>query len=330
MLPLVLWACALLVLGTSAAPLSNFVELSDWDVFKVTFKKTYATTAEEEARLELFRKKVQEFEEHNKLYAAGKVTWKKGVNKFADWTKEELDDFVQAIAMDEDSRINKEIFKPNPNMNGKIPESFDWREKGAVTPVKDQGECGSCYAFGTLASVETEYYRKTGKLLSLSEQNIMDCDLMTHGCDGGSPEMVFEYLRDNGVMLEEEYPYTAQKEDCLFNSSMSVLKIQGYGLVVNESDIPEALVTRGSLVVSLVADMDVWFAYKEGVLPPANCNIDVNHGVAIVGYGTENGLAFYLIKNSWGEHWGEAGYVKVPRGENYCKVSQFVRYPIFS
>lgn len=211
-----------------------------------------------------------------------------------------------------------------------IPKQFDYRKKKAVTPVKNQGACGSCWAFSAISNIEGVWAKKKKQLIDLSEQELLDCDKVDLGCMGGWMEdAVKELVRLGGVAKSKDYPYTAQEGQCRFKKSMAAVKVSGTrGVPANEKKIARALIKNGPLSVAVVASANFQF-YVKGIFNPDRnqCSTnkqDVNHGVTIVGYGVEKSLPYWVIKNSWGDSWGDKGYIKLIRGKNACAVSSYV------
>ncbi|XAR50269.1 Zingipain [Bertholletia excelsa] len=220
----------------------------------------------------------------------------------------------------------------------RVPPSVDWRKKGAVTPVKDQGQCGSCWAFSTVAAVEGINKIKTNKLVSLSEQELIDCDTkQNQGCDGGLMDLAFDFINQKGgLTTEDDYPYRAEDGTCNVSKENSPsVSIDGHENVP-ENDENALLKVVASQPVSVAIDAgssDFQF-YSEGVFT-GDCGTELNHGVAIVGYGaTLDGTKYWVVKNSWGPEWGEKGYIRMQRGisaeEGLCGIAMEASYPIKS
>uniref|UniRef100_A0A0E0ESP3 Peptidase C1A papain C-terminal domain-containing protein n=1 Tax=Oryza meridionalis TaxID=40149 RepID=A0A0E0ESP3_9ORYZ len=219
-----------------------------------------------------------------------------------------------------------------------LPETLlqkDWREDGIVSPVKDQGHCGSCWTFSTTGSLEAAYTQATGKPVSLSEQQLVDCATAYNnfGCSGGLPSQAFEYIKYNGGLdTEEAYPYTGVNGICHYKpENVGVKVLDSVNITLGaEDELKNA--------VGLVRPVSVAFQvingfrmYKSGVYSSDHCGtspMDVNHAVLAVGYGVENGVPYWLIKNSWGADWGDNGYFKMEMGKNMCGIATCASYPI--
>jgi hypothetical protein len=206
-----------------------------------------------------------------------------------------------------------------------LPTSIDWRTKNAVTPVKNQGNCGSCYSFSSTGALEGIYSIKTGKLVSFSEQQIVDCDnglTKAHGCNGGIMDQVFSYISSNGGLCSEQtYPYvsgTTQKAGTCQTSCPLITgsKISKYTDVIPNSD--NAMMTALSqqpVSVAIEADQREFQLYKSGVFT-GSCGANLDHGVLLVGYGSQNNQDYYILKNSWDVTWGQSGYILLARGND--------------
>jgi C1A family cysteine protease len=201
-----------------------------------------------------------------------------------------------------------------PADKASIPDSVDWREKGAVTGVKDQGNCGSCWSFSTTGAMEGANFIKTGSLVSLSEQNFVDCDDNgDHGCMGGLMDNAFEWAQGNGgVCTEEAYPYTARKGDCQSGCTKYAAPKSYTDVAKNDADALMSAIAQQPVAIAIEADEKSFQLYKSGVLT-ASCGTNLDHGVLAVGYGTDNGVNYWTVKNSWGDSWGENGYIRLSR-----------------
>jgi len=225
-----------------------------------------------------------------------------------------------------------------------VPSAIDWTEKGAVTPVKDQGQCGSCWSFSTTGALEGAYEIKTKTLSSFSEQQLVDCDTLgnggrDHGCNGGLMDNAFDWIaKNNGLCLESEYPYVSGttmsagtcKTSCKLVAGSDILK----HVDVDRTDLSfMTALAQQTVSVAIEADEREFQLYKSGVLT-AKCGTNLDHGVLAVGYGSEAGLDYYKIKNSWSTSWGEKGYIRIGRGSQYnggqgqCGVLLEASYPV--
>jgi cathepsin L len=214
------------------------------------------------------------------------------------------------------------------------PSSIDWRSKGAVTHVKDQGSCGSCWSFSATGAVEGAWFIKHGSLPSLSEQELVDCSKSygNHGCNGGNAQKAFNYIKANDITTESDYPYKGRDQSC--NSSKvkdGKYYDKGYKNVAKD-DVSqlEAAVAHQPTSVSIEADTRVFQSYKSGILDSTSCGTKLDHAVLAVGYGqNSSGEKYWIVKNSWGTSWGENGYVKIKRssGNGICGINMDASYP---
>jgi cathepsin L len=297
--------------------------------------KEYGTREELVLRRAIFSANVAKIEKHNSEAAAGLHTWTMGVNKFADLMPEEFSARMTGGYRAHEKRSkNVELSLLHPV--GTAATAVNWTAKGAVTPVKDQGQCGSCWAFSTTGSTESAVWQKTGTLLSLSEQQLVDCSGAegNQGCNGGLMDYGFQYIMDNkGIAAESAYPYTAKDGTCKTGQT-SVATITGYKDVpVNSQTALETAVTQQPVSVAVEADQNSFQFYTSGVMTAA-CGTALDHGVLAVGFDTDaTGGDFWNVKNSWGATWGNNGYIWLGRGDKFnpdgqCGIQMAASYPI--
>jgi len=202
------------------------------------------------------------------------------------------------------------------------PASIDWSTKGAVTPVKDQGQCGSCWAFSSTGGLEGQWEIATGNLESLSEQQLVDCSKQNSGCNGGLMDYAFEFYEKTSVASEDSYPYTGRDGTCKSSYTAAIPEggVTGYKDISNEADLLDAVANTGPVSVAIEADQMSFQMYSGGVLT-GSCGTNLDHGVLAVGYGTSSGTDYWKVKNSWGASWGDNGYVLIQRGVNKCGIA---------
>jgi len=268
------------------------------------------------------------------------------LSKFSDMTSGEFKSYAKChlpkSARPTTGKDPKECWDFDPRITHQIvrdpPASIDWRTKGAVTPVKDQGQCGSCWSFATTGTLEASNFLKWGTLTSLSEQNLIDCSgtcCYNTGCDGGRVDWAIEYVvQNNGIDTEQSYPYQAQDGTCNFqsnnvggNASHCITLATG-----DENALMTAVGTIGPVAVAISVD-DAWANYKTGVYSSDSCPNgadQLDHAVLVVGYGTEGGQDYWLVKNSWGASWGDSGFIKMRRNyNNMCGIATDAVYPYY-
>jgi len=324
--------------GSRGASLNNYAYYSIWRDFKRTHNKSYDTSEEESARFKIYVDNHRKIEAHNQEYDAGRKSYQLAMNKFGDMTNDEFRSRVNGFKR---SLMDKSNSAPPGStflvpLNVKIPDSVDWREKGYVTHVKDQGHCGSCWAFSAVGALEGQHFRKAGKMIELSEQNLVDCSesFGNEGCNGGLMDNAFNYVKSNkGIDTETSYPYEAKDGRCRFNKQSIGAEDTGFVDVKagDESDLEAALATVGPVSVAIDASRESFQFYKKGVYYEPECSSSaLDHGVLAVGYGTApEGDKFYIVKNSWGAGWGENGFIRMARERNnHCGIASAASYPL--
>jgi len=296
-----------------------------WKNFKTTYNKKYDTQEESVRRL-VWEANMAEVTKHNQEAAQGKHTFTMGQNKFSDMTNEE---FRRTMNGFKSQLTQKNVVRLNVQ---NLAETVDWRTKGIVTPVKNQGQCGSCWSFSTTGSVEGQHALAAGQLVSLSEQQLMDCDQDSNSCEGGLMDNAFQYIIDaGGIESEQDYPYEEQDDSCRADPSRFVATISGYTDVPSgdEDQLKQACGSVGPISVAIDASHGSFQSYNGGVYNEPYCSSSaLDHGVLVVGYGNEDGQDYWLVKNSWGPDWGEQGYIKMSRNQdNQCGIATQASYP---
>jgi len=334
-----LFSLGLLAAAASAAPttgkptastLASMKYQYSFEAFTADFAKSYESDAVRAKAAEAFAANLKKIELHNGAVPA--PSWVMGVNDYTDMTAEEF----KAVKMGRskptafehnkltaEEQANFELHHANDVAISQLPNSVDWRTKGVVTPVKNQGGCGSCWAFSTAETIESHLAIKYGKLLELSEQEFVDCVPNpnkcggTGGCDGATQWLGFKYAAANGVTTETSYPYTAQTQKCKLADKKTVGNVSDYVRLPanNYSALMNAVVNVGPIAISAAAEP--WQMYERGVFK-SKCNADVDHAIQLVGYGTDEGAFghsqdYWLVRNSWGASWGEKGYIRIER-----------------
>ena len=247
------------------------------------FGKSYGTKEEYQFRLNLFAEKHAEIAESNSQNGSFIL----GHNQFSDWTSAE---YKKLLGYKKRNHLVKASRNATVLKTEDAPASVDWRERGAVNAVKNQGQCGSCWAFSATASVEGAHFMATGQLTRLSEQQLVDCDTKSEGCNGGLQEFAMEYLESNTQELEADYQYTAKDGKCQTDASLGkVLVTQIHEVEAESVDQLKAAIAQGPVSVTIEADKTVFQMYRSGIFDSEECGQELDHAVTAVGYGTENG-----------------------------------------
>jgi cathepsin L len=274
-------------------------------------------------------------QEHNLQADLGVHTFWLGMNKFADLTVTEFARKMSGYKVTIPGQRNKDRHEFVRNPNVKLPDTVDWRDKGYVTPVKDQGQCNSSYGFAATGALEGQHFNATGKLVSLSVQNLVDCsDKQGNlGCVGGETDQAFQYIKDNGgIDTEDSYPYEDDDKQCRFKAESVGANVTGFTVIKSkdESALQQAVATIGPISVVVDSSHTSFQLYKQGVYHEIFCSqIHLDLAVLAVGYGTDSGTDYWLVKNSWGTGWGDQGYIKMTRDKrNQCGIATAASYPL--
>jgi C1A family cysteine protease len=305
----------------------------------------WVSSAEEYARrLAIFAENAAYVAEHNAKYVLGEVSHWVALNDFAAMTREEFREMLGYKSELRDSRreLRDEAYKASwKYASVTAPDSIDWVDLGAVTPPKNQGRCGSCWAFSTTGAVEAIHKIRTGRLVSLSEQELVSCSRANMGCNGGLMDHAFEWIISNGgIDSERQYPYSAMGEECnTYKLQLHVAEIDGFEDVPpGDEDELEKAVSQQPVSIAIEADTRSFQLYDGGVYDSTDCGSNVDHGVLVVGYGINHNQThpkhhrhFWKVKNSWGETWGENGYIRMARRVSaetgQCGITSAPSYP---
>lgn len=291
--------------------------------------KNYTSPTEHERRKHIFK--------HNLRYIRSKnranLQYKLSPNNMADMTEKEVD-LHRGLLQEKKSRKSKKFksstlpFNQSVMHTDLVPDQLDWRDYGGVTRVHSQGLCGSCWTFSALGAVEGAHFLKTGELVELSNQQLIDCSwpVGNHGCRGGFQDRTLRWVKRNGVALRRDYgPYLAQEGFCHCGKSdnCTFAHIKGFIKVKkNNSDaLRLALVTHGPIASSVNSDRKTFRFYSHGIYDDPKCGKKTDHAVLTVGYGVDNDVPYWIIKNSWGHLWGDDGYIKVAMNNDRCGVT---------
>ena len=312
-------------------------EWSEFTGFIHKFEKKYESLHVLEKRFEIFKQNIRNIFEHN---LRSEQNFTMGINQFTDLTPEEFK-VTYANGLNSELRLGGKPSCKTYTPSGKVvPDYWDWRDKGAVTPVKNQGQCGSCWSFSASGAIEGAWAIKTKDIVSISEQQLVDCSKRygNLGCKGGLMDNAFQYAIENGMCSEESYPYTSgttQTGGSCDNSCKSVVLVNACTDVPpnNQIALKEAVALNGPISIAVDAETTLFQSYKSGVITSDKCGTNLDHGVLIVGYGEEDGIKYWLVKNSWGPTWGDDGYIKIERREStnddgVCGIAMQPSFPI--
>jgi len=303
-------------------------EVPDYAAFKAKWNKSYGVE-QEDAHYAAYLKSVEYVNNHNAEYDQGEHTFWCGINEWSDMTDEERDTRNGLMIPDE--------IYDGPRRNGDAstaPDSVDWREQGAVNHVKNQGACGSCWAFAAICSLEGQWAINKGSLPDASEQQLVSCDRSSSmGCNGGYPCRAYDYVHKqgtNGVDTQTSYPYHATTGTCDTAKTSDGQDVAAtangpHMLAESEDALKEAVGNVGPVSIALAAS-GAFQHYSGGILDTPSCSGSINHAVTAVGYDTAQN--YWIVRNSWGSSWGESGYVRIVMGKNMCNmINHFLCYP---
>jgi len=297
---------------------------SKFTAFVKKFNKSYAI-GEVFDRFATFRKNLAMIASHDE----GSEGWSMAMNEFADMSWDEFSTMFKGYNHRENEH-SRSMNLHEVNHSETLAGDVDWVAKGAVTPPKNQGQCGSCWSFSTSGAVEGAWQIAKGELLSLSEQQMVDCagSYGNNGCSGGLMDDGFEYVIKEGLATEESYPYTAKDGGACNTDAEKVAHISSYTDVAkgDEAALLSA-VNQGPVSVAIQADQSGFQFYSGGVFS-GTCGKQLDHGVLVVGYGADAGKEYWKIKNSWGATWGEQGFIRIARDQDQCGLADSASYPV--
>ncbi|XP_051892373.1 cathepsin L.1 [Pristis pectinata] len=310
------------------------VEETEWLAWKENFGKSYSSNEEEAHRKEIWLTNLKTVIMHNMLADQGLSTYRMGMNAFADLDDGEYKKLILGNCLKTANATKFTSFTSLTDKNVSLPDTVDWRDQGYVTHVKDQQQCGSCWAFSATGALEGQHFRKTGNLVSLSEQQLVDCstEYGNYGCNGGLMNNAFQYIIDNGgIDTEYSYPYQAEDGPCRFNPG--TVGATCYGIINvqegSELSLKKVVAMIGPVSVAIDASHPSFRMYSSGIYDEPLCSSEyLDHAVLAVGYGTLGGRDYWLVKNSWGTDWGNKGYIYMSRNkDNQCGIASAASFP---
>ncbi|XP_062394838.1 cathepsin K-like [Sardina pilchardus] len=321
---MILCGSVLLVVGSVLVHATHNPALDTaWEDWKSTHQREYFILGEEAIRRTIWEKNMQLIEAHNQEYELGIHSYELGMNHLGDMTREEVVEKMMGFRPDMHAASNN-TFVPE---SGPVPSRIDHRTTGRVTPVRQQGSCGSCWAFSAVGALEGQLKMKGKSLMYLSPQNLVDCVGQDTGCNGGWMIYAFNYVRWNGIASERAYPYTGQDERCAYSNSMMAFGCRGFKEIPrgSETDLTAAVAQVGPIAVAVDASRKTFHFYKRGVYSDSACDPNrITHAILAVGYTP----GYWIVKNSWGKKWGRQGYMHIQRGNNMCGMANYASFPV--
>ena len=322
--------------GVRGNGMTNFLSDNDewkqFSNFQEKFVKKYENINELETRFEVFRANLRNIIIHNMDHSQN---FTMGVNQFTDLTPEEFKaQYVSGLK----AEVGLAGCGSFSGSASGAPASIDWRAKGAVTSVKDQGQCGSCWTFSATGAVEGAWAIAKGQLIDLSEEELVECAGLKYGsmgCNGGQMEGAFKYIIEKGQCSLSSYPYTSgtgQSGSCKTSCSPVAKLTSCSDVKPNDQLSLKAAVAKQPVSIAIEADTKYFQSYSSGILTSSTCGTNLDHGVLITGYGTENGIDYWMVKNSWSTSWGDQGYVKIARSsstndQGICGIAMQPSFP---
>ncbi|KAK2709169.1 uncharacterized protein LOC136027233 [Artemia franciscana] len=310
------------------------IPMDPWTDFKVKFGKSYPTRQEDEERHKIWEKTRLEILPFNIQFSRNQTQpFRLDLNHLADLTEEELNTLKGTIPPPKQPEADSVPIVQNTR---RLPSSVDYRDSPCMPPIRDQGRCGSCYAF---AAVETiEYYncmKNGGRLATFSQQNIVDCSRNDRQCLGGFYTNSWDYVKSSGGLCSEsDYTYTSGSSGtsggCRSSTCQPAVTTSSYKNVPNSEDsMAHVVATIGPIAVAMDANLNSFYFYSQGIFNDQRCSSNVNHAVIIVGYGTDRMYGdYWIVRNTWSTSWGERGYFRLQRGKNLCGIANYPYYPI--
>lgn len=310
---------AFLMVGV-AAGITQDADFDKFMTFVEKYNRMYSSPAEVASRLAIFKDNLKLIEDRN---AKSNGLEQHAVNNFADLTPEEFKAKFTGYKKSDSTFAKPKLFAARPV--GQQTASIDWRDRGAVTPVKNQGQCGSCWAFSATEQIETDYFQKYGTLYELSPQQITSCDTSDDGCGGGNPITAYQYVQQaGGVDPASVYPYTSgttgSTGSCRAISSDYDADLSSSNTVSQSASGESNMLQQiEQSPMSICVDASIWQTYESGIIQAGTCGTQLDHCVQAVGYNSEQN--YWIVRNSWGTSWGNDGYVWVEAGSNTCGIA---------